>query len=404
MKKYLCSYKSPGAIFFGVCGGKLSEGIDFSDDMARLVIIVGIPFGYMGDSRNKSKMEYLDTMSSRVQDARYKLSGKKWYDLKAMRSMSQAIGRVIRHKNDYGAILLLDERMESKIRLAQLSSWIKDEVKVEEQFIKVIKPLKLFFKEREEHRAEQVSILEKQAIEEYEEGNNTRIAPVLIQRQVNLIRPQTKFQAPLIKPTENKTKTSDFASGIRSHYTSHSFSNLGGAPINDFMLEDQNSRSRMFALMGSDEKENSQSNPMHQNECSNSYHSRFMDSIKTVKPEMRKASVPPEEVPGHTLRNLAMLDEKIDSQELKANPELCDKITKMYKMLNPSEQKEGECKICCEKRQLMSVPCGHIACSYCWDQIALKLKESGKSKRMGLLICPFCKVETSKVKLRKIYT
>jgi Rad3-related DNA helicase len=58
MKRYLCSYKSPGAIFFGVCGGKLSEGIDFSDDMARLVIIVGIPFGYMGDSRNKSKMEY----------------------------------------------------------------------------------------------------------------------------------------------------------------------------------------------------------------------------------------------------------------------------------------------------------------------------------------------------------
>jgi hypothetical protein len=33
-----------GAIYFGVCRGKVSEGIDFADNDARAVIIIGIPF------------------------------------------------------------------------------------------------------------------------------------------------------------------------------------------------------------------------------------------------------------------------------------------------------------------------------------------------------------------------
>lgn len=33
-----------GGVLLGVCRGKLSEGIDFSDDAARCVVIVGIPY------------------------------------------------------------------------------------------------------------------------------------------------------------------------------------------------------------------------------------------------------------------------------------------------------------------------------------------------------------------------
>ena len=33
-----------GAILMGVCRGRISEGLDFSDNAARCVIIVGIPF------------------------------------------------------------------------------------------------------------------------------------------------------------------------------------------------------------------------------------------------------------------------------------------------------------------------------------------------------------------------
>jgi Fanconi anemia group J protein len=33
-----------GALFFAVCRGKVSEGMDFADDNARAVITVSLPF------------------------------------------------------------------------------------------------------------------------------------------------------------------------------------------------------------------------------------------------------------------------------------------------------------------------------------------------------------------------
>ena len=40
-----------GAIMMGVCRGRMSEGLDFSDDAARLVIVVGIPYPMVADPK-----------------------------------------------------------------------------------------------------------------------------------------------------------------------------------------------------------------------------------------------------------------------------------------------------------------------------------------------------------------
>ena len=37
------------------------------------------------------------------------ISGQDWYQQQALRAVNQAIGRVIRHRGDYGAILLCDD-------------------------------------------------------------------------------------------------------------------------------------------------------------------------------------------------------------------------------------------------------------------------------------------------------
>ena len=49
-----------GAIIFAVCRGKISEGLDFSDDAARSVIIIGIPYPMTIDPKTILKKHYLD--------------------------------------------------------------------------------------------------------------------------------------------------------------------------------------------------------------------------------------------------------------------------------------------------------------------------------------------------------
>ena len=72
----------------GVCRGRISEGIDFKDDEARCVIIVGIPYANLSDIRIVLKKDFLDEkISAQRQLKRTKkssaknkqLSGDDWY-------------------------------------------------------------------------------------------------------------------------------------------------------------------------------------------------------------------------------------------------------------------------------------------------------------------------------------
>jgi len=110
-----------GAVLVGVCRGKLSEGIDFSDDAARCVIVFGIPYPNYVDPKVTLRRHYLDTKGA---------SGQQWYGMEAARTVNQAIGRVIRHRRDYGVIILADQRyMQQR---GQLSAWLRDKVQVAE--------------------------------------------------------------------------------------------------------------------------------------------------------------------------------------------------------------------------------------------------------------------------------
>ena len=123
-KSKLDSSSAHGAVFFGVCRGKASEGLDFSDRAGRGVIITGIPFATLTDAKVKIKKEVMDSKlfkskkrpasgSDANQDEL--ISGDSWYVQQAIRAVNQAIGRVIRHKEDYGAILLCDERFSGQV-------------------------------------------------------------------------------------------------------------------------------------------------------------------------------------------------------------------------------------------------------------------------------------------------
>ncbi|XP_054960557.1 regulator of telomere elongation helicase 1 isoform X7 [Pan paniscus] len=72
--------------------------------------------------------------------------GKEWYRQQASRAVNQAIGRVIRHRQDYGAVFLCDHRFAFADARAQLPSWVRPHVRVYDNFGHVIRDVAQFFR------------------------------------------------------------------------------------------------------------------------------------------------------------------------------------------------------------------------------------------------------------------
>ncbi|GJX65205.1 fanconi anemia group J protein [Tanacetum coccineum] len=124
-------------------GERVSEGIDFSDENARAVIIVGIPFPNVYDIKVSEKKKYNDAYKS----SKGLLSGNEWYCQQAFRALNQAAGRCIRHRLDYGAIIFLDERFRQERNLAYLSKWLRNSIRQYDDFGQSLEGLKSFFRD-----------------------------------------------------------------------------------------------------------------------------------------------------------------------------------------------------------------------------------------------------------------
>ncbi|XP_059096440.1 Fanconi anemia group J protein-like [Tigriopus californicus] len=112
-----------GALFMAVCRGKVSEGLDFADNNARVVICVGIPFPNFKDIQVDLKKKYNDQRKLQDRDI---LSGSDWYEIQAFRALNQALGRCIRHRRDWGGILMVDDRYQKIQRyIGSLSKWVR---------------------------------------------------------------------------------------------------------------------------------------------------------------------------------------------------------------------------------------------------------------------------------------
>ncbi|KAI9270400.1 hypothetical protein BDA99DRAFT_501656 [Phascolomyces articulosus] len=84
-----------GAILFAVYRGKVSEGIDFTDNNCRAVIALGIPFPNIKDVQVELKKDY---NTKRYNSGEPVLNGGGWYRTQAYRAINQALGRCIRHR------------------------------------------------------------------------------------------------------------------------------------------------------------------------------------------------------------------------------------------------------------------------------------------------------------------
>ncbi|KIO31579.1 hypothetical protein M407DRAFT_67813, partial [Tulasnella calospora MUT 4182] len=140
-----------GALLFAVVGAKLSEGLNFSDELARAVVLVGLPFANLGSVELKERMKYV-TELEKQQENKSKQgardAGQELYENLCMKAVNQSIGRAIRHREDWAGLILVDSRYSSPRIRGKLPKWIGEDIAVAKTFGQAMKELGPFYREK----------------------------------------------------------------------------------------------------------------------------------------------------------------------------------------------------------------------------------------------------------------
>lgn len=104
-----------------------TEGLDLKDDLCRWQVIMKVPYGYVGDKQIKARFAFkrftcfdcgadfrgtskkcpecdsINTITTNNNE------GGDWYDAKAVETIVQSVGRVVRSKDDFGTTYIVDE-------------------------------------------------------------------------------------------------------------------------------------------------------------------------------------------------------------------------------------------------------------------------------------------------------
>nr|XP_055029828.1 ATP-dependent DNA helicase DDX11 isoform X2 [Misgurnus anguillicaudatus] len=134
-----------GALLFSVVGGKMSEGINFSDDLGRCIVMVGMPYPNIKSPELQEKMTYLDKNMPHIDG---KSPGKAMIENLCMKAVNQSIGRAIRHRGDYACIVLCDHRYSRTGTLQKLPEWIRSSTRTHTSFGPAFASIRKFFLEK----------------------------------------------------------------------------------------------------------------------------------------------------------------------------------------------------------------------------------------------------------------
>jgi len=74
------------------------------------------------------------------------LDGNEWYQLEAVRAVNQAVGRVIRHVEDHGAVIFCDCRFSLPSNMKTLSTWLQSHIIPHATFGQGLKNISNFFR------------------------------------------------------------------------------------------------------------------------------------------------------------------------------------------------------------------------------------------------------------------
>ena len=116
-----------GALLLSVVGGKLSEGINFADNLCRCVVVVGLPFAERSDPMMQEKLKLVATGGGTINGTISSKASNEYYRSLCMRAVNQSVGRAIRHAKDWATIILMDARYPLDEAIAMgLPPWLNE--------------------------------------------------------------------------------------------------------------------------------------------------------------------------------------------------------------------------------------------------------------------------------------
>jgi Rad3-related DNA helicase len=124
LRRYREAARGPyGAVYLAAARGKIARECDFPDNEARAVVFIGIPYksnrslpvsrkrAFNDEMHNNYEAQFVTSGPTVIHHVNPYLTGDEWYGIDAFRTMSQAIGRVIRHANDWSVLLFIEHRL-----------------------------------------------------------------------------------------------------------------------------------------------------------------------------------------------------------------------------------------------------------------------------------------------------
>ena len=378
-----------GAILLSVCRGSCSEGMNFKDDMARLVIVVGIPYAMLYDAKVQLKKEFQDEFNKLLyKDDKYrnikKLTGSEWYSQNALKCVNQALGRVIRHSNDYGAMVLIDKRYINIVKKNYISLWMRNKCNIYEKYNKknFYNDMTNFFKNAEDFIKNKKLKQQKTQLNKKDDAlSDNKLSKKSIEKNSNVLKDKmNEFE---------KNKTDE---NIQKFIIYHSKK----IKINEIKIGDNKKN----------KDENKEENIQEKNlEGINNIDESFFDNLLSednISKKYEQEIINEEDKEEDDIYNKKLIDELAKK---KNDPKFLEELEKINLQINENNELQTEnkniltCKICYlntddSKTKIEVSKCGHTACQNCWKKL---------EDKNGNALCPICRKKVKKKERNLVY-
>ena len=382
--------KYKGGVLLSVCRGSCSEGMNFKDDMARMVIVIGIPYAMLYDPKIQLKKEFQDDFNKlMLKDEKNKnikrLSGSEWYSQNAIKCVNQSLGRVIRHSNDYGAMILIDTRYQYIVRKNYISLWMRNKCKIfnKNNNKSFFDDMKKFFENVEDY------IKNKKLNQQKNVLNNSPL------KNISLSKKSIEKNSKILKEKMNELENSKSEESPEKFIIYHSKK----IKVNEIKIQPQNNNTEQTPNQEIKEENKDKDKSLEGiNLIDESFFEKLSESVEPKKKEEEIESNKEE------LSDKELIEEFMKKKnDKKFIEELEKKGLEVKENSNNEEEKETRNKLSCivcfsntedSEIKLEVGKCGHILCHNCWSKIEDK---KGNSK------CPICRKNVKKKDRNLIY-